>query len=134
MRVELHFHLLPGVDDGPETVDDSLELARAAVAQGTGTVVATPHVRPDFVTDPWELPALVTELRAVLAAEAVPLTVLCGGEIGHEMVDGSAKPTSSSSRRAPPPGDGYWSKRPSRKSTMTSTPLPRSSAPAASAC
>ncbi len=86
MRVELHFHLLPGVDDGPETVDDSLELARAAVAQGTGTVVATPHVRPDFVTDPWELPALVTELRAVLAAEAVPLTVLCGGEIGHEMV------------------------------------------------
>ncbi len=67
-------------------MEDSLELARAAVAQGTGTVVATPHVRPDFVTDPWELPGLVTELRAVLAAEGIPLTVLCGGEIGHEMV------------------------------------------------
>ena len=86
VRVELHFHLLPGVDDGPATTDDSLELARAAVAQGTGTVVATPHVRPDFVTDPWELPARVAELRAVLAAEAIPLTVLCGGEIGHDMV------------------------------------------------
>jgi protein-tyrosine phosphatase len=84
--VELHFHLLNGVDDGPTTMEDSLELARAAVAQGTGTVVATPHVRPDFVTDPWELPGRVTELRAALAAEAISLTVVCGGEIGHEMV------------------------------------------------
>jgi protein-tyrosine phosphatase len=84
--VELHFHLLPGVDDGPATMADSLELARAAVAQGTGTVVATPHVRPDFVDDVWQLPGRVAELRAVLAAEDVPLTVLCGGELGHTMV------------------------------------------------
>lgn len=84
--VDLHFHLLPGVDDGPETTAESLELARAAVAQGTGTVVATPHVRPDFVVDPWELPPRVAQMRAALAAEGVPLTVLCGGEIGHTMV------------------------------------------------
>jgi protein-tyrosine phosphatase len=49
--------------------------------------VATPHVRPDFVTDPWELPGLVAEVRAALAAEGVPLTVLCGGEVGHTMVE-----------------------------------------------
>jgi len=84
--VELHFHLLPGVDDGPATMDDSLELARATVSEGTGTVVATPHVRPDFVDDVWQLPGRVAELRAVLAAEGVPLTVLCGAELGHMMV------------------------------------------------
>ena len=45
---DLHFHLLPGVDDGPGDMDASLELARRAVADGIGTVVATPHVRADF--------------------------------------------------------------------------------------
>ncbi len=84
--VELHFHLLPAVDDGPSTMADSLQLARLAVEQGTGTVVATPHVRPDFVDDVWELPGRVAELRAALAGEGMPLTVLCGGEIGHTMV------------------------------------------------
>ena len=38
---DLHFHLLPGVDDGPADMDASLELARAAVAEGTGTVVTS---------------------------------------------------------------------------------------------
>ena len=90
--VELHFHLLPAVDDGPSTMADSLELARLAVDEGTGTVVATPHVRPDFVDDVWELPGRVAELRAALAAEGVPLTVLCGGEIGHTMVGRLGQP------------------------------------------
>jgi protein-tyrosine phosphatase len=85
--VDIHFHLLPGVDDGPATMAETLALARAAAAQGTGTAVATPHVRPDFVTDPWELPGRVAEVRAALAAEGVPLTVLCGGELGHTMVE-----------------------------------------------
>ena len=42
-RVELHFHLLPGVDDGPADLASALDLARAAVADGTGLVVCTPH-------------------------------------------------------------------------------------------
>ena len=47
-RVDLHFHLLPGVDDGPAEVSDSLELARAALRDRTETVVVTPHVRSDL--------------------------------------------------------------------------------------
>ncbi len=90
--VELHFHLLHAVDDGPSTMAESLELAQLAVEQGTGTVVATPHVRPDFVDDVWELPGRVAELRAALAAEGVPLTVLCGGEMGHTMVGRLGQP------------------------------------------
>ena len=84
--VDLHFHLLPGVDDGPSTMADSLELAQAAVADGTGTVVATPHVRSDFVTDVLGLPGRVEEIRQALRAERIPLTVLRGGELGHDMI------------------------------------------------
>ncbi len=46
--VDIHSHILPGIDDGPKTVEASLEMARAAVAAGVGTLVATPHLRPDF--------------------------------------------------------------------------------------
>ena len=42
--IDLHCHVLPGIDDGPETMDGSLELARAASDQGTTVLVATPHV------------------------------------------------------------------------------------------
>jgi protein-tyrosine phosphatase len=87
--VDLHFHLLPGVDDGPDDMEASLELARAAVAEGTGTVVVTPHVRADLgVTDAVEIDARVLELRFALEAARIPLDVRCGGELGHEMVAG----------------------------------------------
>ena len=85
--VDLHFHLLPGVDDGPSDMDESLELARAAVADGSSTVVATPHVRTDLgLTDAVEVHARVLEMRFALAAAAIPLEVRCGGELGHDMV------------------------------------------------
>jgi protein-tyrosine phosphatase len=84
---DLHFHLLPGVDDGPADLPASLELARAALAEGTGTVVATPHVRTGLgLTDAAEIDARVRELRSRLAAARVPLEVRCGGELGHELV------------------------------------------------
>ena len=75
---DLHFHLLPGVDDGPETLEESLELARLAAAEGTDTIVATPHVREHFVTDVSELGDRVRELSAALADADIPLGVRCG--------------------------------------------------------
>ena len=85
-HVDLHFHLLPGVDDGPADLPDSLDLARAALGEGTGAVVATPHVRIDLgPTDAREIQARVHDLRAALSAANVPLEVGCGAELGHEM-------------------------------------------------
>jgi len=46
--IDLHTHVLPGIDDGPGTVEDSIALARAAAADGTTTLVATPHVSWEF--------------------------------------------------------------------------------------
>lgn len=92
-RAEIHFHLLPGIDDGPQTMEESLELARLAVRDGTRTVVATPHVRADFFTDVHELPHRVRELNARLRLEGIPLDVIQGAELGADMVgslDGDA--------------------------------------------
>jgi len=44
-RVDIHAHILPGLDDGPVTVEESLAMARMAARDGTDTIVATPHYR-----------------------------------------------------------------------------------------
>jgi protein-tyrosine phosphatase len=85
-RIDLHFHLLPGVDDGPRTIDESLALAFMAARDGTRTIVATPHVRRDYVTDVSELPERVRELKAYLRKERIPIDVRCGAELGHDFV------------------------------------------------
>nr|MDQ3933152.1 hypothetical protein [Actinomycetota bacterium] len=77
-RAEIHFHLLPGVDDGPATLAESLDLARLALADGTTTVVATPHVGDVRVA---ELPGRARTLRDALAAVQLPLEVIAGGEL-----------------------------------------------------
>lgn len=85
-RTDLHFHLLPGLDDGPSSLAGSVELARRAAQDGTGTVVATPHVRADHVTDVLALPERVRALQAELRREGVQLEVRAGGELSMEMV------------------------------------------------
>lgn len=86
MSVELHFHLLPGIDDGPSSIPESVDLAAAAVAEGTSLVIATPHVHPAHVTDPGVIGERVRELSRRLAAEHVELEVHAGGELSHLMV------------------------------------------------
>ena len=80
--IDLHCHILPGIDDGPATMDESVTLARALVADGTRTVAATPHLRndhPGVVLS--ELPGRCDELRRALAAEGVELEVASGAEV-----------------------------------------------------
>ena len=79
--VDLHCHILPGVDDGPETMGESLAYAAAAVGDGASTIVATPHVEQ---VDVRELPDRVRELRTALAREGIDLDVRCGGELKPE--------------------------------------------------
>jgi protein-tyrosine phosphatase len=79
--IDLHSHILPGIDDGPTTMAGSLELARAAVGAGTTTILATPHVNDDAGIEPGRIAAGLEELRAALAEADIPLEVLPGGEI-----------------------------------------------------
>ena len=85
-RADIHFHLLPGVDDGPASIEESVELARAARGDGTRAIVATPHVRGDFVTDVGVLPELVRSVGERLAHAGIELALRCGAELGHDMV------------------------------------------------
>ncbi len=85
-RTDIHFHLLPGVDDGPATMSECVDLAWAAARDGTSTVVATPHVRSDYLTDVWELRERARAVKSALAHDDVPVSVAVGGELGHDMV------------------------------------------------
>jgi len=83
---ELHFHLLPGVDDGPSSIEESVALAAAAAEEGTRTIVATTHVHPSYPTDVSSLPARVEEVVDRLRRERIRVRVICGGELSHRMV------------------------------------------------
>ena len=104
--VELHFHALPGVDDGPGTIEESVELLRRAAAERTETVVATPHVRTDFVTDVLGLAERVEELRAALPAAGVEIELRRGAELGHDMVGRLSQGELDSIAQGPP--DARW--------------------------
>jgi protein-tyrosine phosphatase len=78
LRADIHFHLLPGVDDGPATMEEAVALARAAVRDGATTVVATPHVS-DVVVE--EIEDRAEQVRNHLRRKGVELEVLSGGEV-----------------------------------------------------
>lgn len=80
--IDLHCHILAGLDDGPDDLDASLEMARAHAAAGIRCVVATPHVTHTMPNDAPGIAAAVAELERSLAEEGIPLRVRRGAEIG----------------------------------------------------
>jgi protein-tyrosine phosphatase len=85
--IDLHTHVLPGIDDGARDLGQSIELARAAVEAGVRRLAATPHVRDDYPTTADAIHQGVAELRATLAAEGIELDVLPGAEIALDRLD-----------------------------------------------
>jgi protein-tyrosine phosphatase len=79
--IDLHSHILPGLDDGARDLDEALAIAHASVADGVRAIAATPHVRDDYPTSPEEMRASVQELRTALELRRIPLEVLPGGEV-----------------------------------------------------
>ena len=49
--IDLHSHILPGIDDGARTLADSVDIAWAALKDGITVIAGTPHVRDDWPTD-----------------------------------------------------------------------------------
>jgi len=83
--VDVHCHLLPGVDDGAADWDVSLAMARMAVADGIATAVVTPHQSDAFAAN--DAPAIVdrtAQLQSYLDERDVALRVLPGGEVRVE--------------------------------------------------
>ena len=79
---DLHTHILPGVDDGAQTIEQSLEMLRNAVASDVTTVVATPHCSIPGTFENFNTPDLLDRFAALQeAAKDIPIRLLLGGEI-----------------------------------------------------
>jgi protein-tyrosine phosphatase len=79
--IDLHCHILPGIDDGPASIEESVALVRAAAQDGTRKMVATSHVSWRYANEPDTIRRLVAELNARLAAERLAVEVLPGAEV-----------------------------------------------------
>jgi protein-tyrosine phosphatase len=79
--IDLHAHILPGLDDGPSSVEDALAMARVASAAGTRAIATTAHVDHRFGLSPADVATAREALARRLAEAGIELELLAGGEI-----------------------------------------------------
>ena len=79
--IDLHCHLLPGIDDGAEDLAMALEMARIAVADGIRTVACTPHIYPGlYDNDAVGIRAAIEVLQTALDEAGIPLRLVEGAD------------------------------------------------------
>jgi protein-tyrosine phosphatase len=81
--IDLHCHILPNLDDGALSVEDSVAMARQAQRDGIEAVCATPHIRHDHDVHIPEIASRVAALQERLATEGVDVRILPGGEVAE---------------------------------------------------
>lgn len=89
--IDLHCHILHGLDDGAKSLDEASEMARMAEREGVTTIVATPHLfRGEFTPkDLGVIEKKIEELRYVLKKNKIGVEIIKGAEvhIAHNLVD-----------------------------------------------
>lgn len=79
--IDIHSHILPKVDDGADSFEEALQIAKAAVSEGITTLIATPHHQNGkYINNKQSILEKVEELNLVLKKEDVPLSILPGQE------------------------------------------------------
>jgi protein-tyrosine phosphatase len=80
--IDLHCHLLPGLDDGANDLSASLAMAKASVAQGVSVVACTPHILPGLYHNSGPAIRRATQdLQSVLDEEGIPLRLVTGADV-----------------------------------------------------
>lgn len=80
--IDLHSHILPGIDDGAKTLDVSLQMARLAVADGIHTMACTPHIYPGLYMNSAPGITLARDaLQAELDAQGIALRLVTGADV-----------------------------------------------------
>lgn len=80
--IDLHCHILPGIDDGSKSLEMSLEMARTAVADGIHTTACTPHIYPGmYMNDAHGITAACELLQAELSRNGIPLKLVTGADV-----------------------------------------------------
>jgi protein-tyrosine phosphatase len=85
--IDLHCHILPGLDDGSRDLEDSVAMARQAAADGIEAVCATPHIRHDHDVRIEEVAGRVEAVNARLREEGIAVEILSGGEVAETAVE-----------------------------------------------
>lgn len=80
--VDLHCHMLPGIDDGARDLDEALAMARVAVADGIRVTACTPHIYPGlYENDASGIRKAIADFRKALHREAIPLQLVDGADV-----------------------------------------------------
>jgi protein-tyrosine phosphatase len=86
--IDLHCHILPELDDGSLSLEDSVAMARQAEEDGIERVCATPHIRHDHDVRIPEIAERTAALNRTLAEEGVAVEIVPGGEVAQSAADG----------------------------------------------
>jgi len=80
--IDMHCHILPGLDDGPGTLDEAVEMCRIAADDGITTIVATPHFKPGVYEHPAHVvDSKIGELSAALRQQGISIRILPGADV-----------------------------------------------------
>ncbi|MCJ7581973.1 MAG: hypothetical protein MUP98_15785 [Candidatus Aminicenantes bacterium] len=89
--IDIHCHILPGIDDGALDVEESLKMARFAEQDGVKTIIATPHVfRPPYIHEnPFIIQEKWREFTPLLKSNNIKVELLLGSEVNfvHDLKD-----------------------------------------------
>lgn len=81
LKTDMHSHLIPGIDDGAPTVDDSMQMVRALQAMGYERIITTPHIKSDiYPNDPAIIQNGLKELQHALTANNIHIPVKAAAE------------------------------------------------------
>lgn len=78
--IDIHCHILPGLDDGPTTIEESLAMAKIAVADGITKIIATPHIRGPYPTED-EIRESVVTLNHALQESNIAMEIIPAAEV-----------------------------------------------------
>ena len=80
--IDMHSHILPGIDDGAKNIEVTLEMLRQAVSDGTKKIVATPHYCMEYAEEPYSsVKEIVQKLRILANKEKIDIEIFHGQEV-----------------------------------------------------
>lgn len=78
--IDIHSHILPGLDDGAATIEEAIAMASCAIRDGTKQMVVTPHVKTRTYPSKQTILNTMANLQGVLQEKGIDLVLLGGGE------------------------------------------------------
>jgi protein-tyrosine phosphatase len=79
--IDIHCHILPWLDDGPDSLEESLRMAKVAAERGTETIIATPHLNDTWDYEPGMPEQLVRTVQALFDRSGILLNLELGAEV-----------------------------------------------------